>query len=93
VIRDPVSLNKKITVIFQGGVGQSATVQVDIRVTHDDGTSETQSITRPESGSIKQGSSKIFNGSDRDRVEVTVWMNTGIPYKIIDQVYTFQTRP
>ena len=93
VNRDPVTLNKEITAIFQGGSGAGATVRVDILVTHEDGTTETKSITRPESGSIKQGSSVTFNGSDRDRVEVTVWMNTGIPYKIIDQVYAQQTRP
>jgi hypothetical protein len=33
-----------------------------------------------------------FNGSNRDRIEVTATIN-GVPYKVIDQVYTFQTRP
>jgi len=92
VIRDPVTLNKKITVIFQGGKGQFLTQRVDATITREDCSSETKSITRPESGSIIAGSSVSFNGSDRDRVEVTVTIN-GIPYKIIDQIYAQQTRP
>jgi hypothetical protein len=92
VIRDPVTLNKKITVIFQGGKGQYLTQRVDATITRDDCTTETKSITRPESGSIIAGSSVSFNGSDSDRVEVTVTIN-GIAYKIIDQVYAQQTRP
>ena len=93
VIRDPVSLNKKITVIFQGGLGQYLTSEVDATVTHDDCTVETQSITRPGIGqSILKGSEMDFKGSDRDRVQVTAIIN-GVPYRIIDQIYTFQTRP
>lgn len=92
VIRDPVSLNKKITVIFQGGKGQLHTQQVDATITRQDCSTETKSIFRPESGSIQAGSSVSFNGSDRDRVQVTVTIN-GVAYKIIDQVYAFQTRP
>jgi hypothetical protein len=92
VIRDPVTLNKRITVIFQGGKGQFLTQRVDATITRDDCSSETKSITRPESGSIIAGSSVSFNGSDRDRVEVTVTIN-GIAYKIIDQIYAQQTRP
>jgi hypothetical protein len=92
VIRDPVTLNKKITVIFQGGKGQYLTQRVDVTITRDDCTTETKSITRPESGSIVAGSSVSFNGSDRDRVQVTVVIN-GVSYKIIDQIYAQQTRP
>ena len=92
VIRDPVSLNKKVTVTFQGGKGQYLTSRVDATITRDDCSTETKSITRPESGSIIAGSSVSFNGSDRDRIEVTVTIN-GVLYKIIDQVYQFQTRP
>jgi hypothetical protein len=92
VIRDPVTLNKRITVIFQGGKGQYLTQRVDVTITRDDCTMETKSITRPESGSIIAGSSVSFNGSDRDRVQVTVVIN-GVSYKIIDQIYAQQTRP
>jgi predicted small secreted protein len=92
VIRDPVSLNKKITVIFQGGKGQFLTQRVDAKITREDCSTETKSITRPESGSIVAGSSVNFNGSNRDRMEITVTIN-GVPSKIIDQVYQFQTRP
>ncbi len=94
VIRNPVTANKEIDVIFQGGSGQSATVRVDVTITRDDGSTETKYIDRPApSESIPRGAEVTFNGSDRDRVEVTVWLNTGLPYKIIDQVYTQQTRP
>jgi hypothetical protein len=92
VIRDPISLNKQITVIFQGGKGQLLTSRIDATITREDCSSETKSITRPESGSIQAGSSVTFNGSNRDRIEVTATIN-GVPYKVIDQVYTFQTRP
>jgi len=92
VIRDPVSLNKKITVIFQGGKGQLHTQSIDATITRSDCSTETKSIVRPESGSIQAGSSVSFNGSERDRIEVTATIN-GVPYKIIDQVYIFQTRP
>jgi hypothetical protein len=92
VVRDPVSLNKRITVIFQGGKGQLHTQRIDATITRSDCTSETKSILRPESGSIQAGSSVSFNGSDRDRIEVTATIN-GVPYKVIDQVYAFQTRP
>ncbi|MDD1660866.1 MAG: hypothetical protein LUQ49_00195 [Methanomicrobiales archaeon] len=92
IIRDPVSLNKKITVIFQGGKGQLHTQSIDATITREDCSTETKSIVRPESGSIQAGSSVSFNGSNRDRIEVTATIN-GVPYKIIDQVYSFQTRP
>jgi hypothetical protein len=92
VIRDPVTLNKKITVIFQGGKGQFLTQRVDATITRDDCSTETKSIARPESGSIIAGSSVSFNGSDSDRIQVTVTIN-GIAYKIIDQIYAQQTRP
>jgi hypothetical protein len=92
VIRDPVTMNKKITVIFQGGKGQLLTQRVDATITRDDCSTETKSITRPESGSIIAGSSVSFNGSDSDRIQVTVTIN-GIAYKIIDQIYAQQTRP
>ena len=92
VIRNPVTLNKQITVIFQGGEGQSLTSRVDATITREDCSSETKSITRPESGSIQAGSSVSFNGSNRDRIQVTVTIN-GVSYKIIDQIYAQQTRP
>jgi hypothetical protein len=92
VNRNPVTLNKQIIVTFQGGKGQFVTQRVDATITRDDCSTETKSITRPESGSIVAGSSVSFNGSDRDRVQVTVTIN-GVPYKIIDQIYAQQTRP
>jgi hypothetical protein len=87
VLRDSNTYTRKITFIFQGGKGQSATQQIDVKVTHEDGTTETKSITRPESesGSIKAGSSVIFTGTNLDRVEVTATLN-GIAYKIYDQL-------
>jgi hypothetical protein len=92
VNRNPISLNKIVTVTFQGGKGQLLTSRVDVTITRDDCSSETKSIVRPSSGSIIAGSSVSFNGSDRDRIEVTATIN-GVPYKIIDQIYQFQVRP
>ncbi|HMA05043.1 MAG TPA: hypothetical protein VKO45_03865 [Methanomicrobiales archaeon] len=91
VLRDSNTYTRKITVIFQGGKGQSATQRVDVVVTHDDGSVETKSITRPESGSIIAGSSVNFTGTLLDRIEVTVWLN-GIPYKIYDKVLPLASR-
>jgi hypothetical protein len=91
VIRNPVSLNKQITVTFQGGKGQLLTSRVDVTITREDCTTETKSITRPESGSIQKGNSVTFNGSNRDRVQVTATVN-GAPYTIVDQIYQYQAR-
>lgn len=85
VLRDSNTYTRKITVIFQGGLGQSATQRIDVKVTHNDGTTETKFITRPESGSIPSGSTVTFTGTSLDRVEVTATLN-GIPYKIYDQL-------
>ena len=91
VHRNPTGLYKEVTVTFQGGKGQYLTQRVDATITRSDCSSETKSITRPESGSIQAGSSVTFNGSDRDRVLVTVVIN-GVPYTIIDQVYALAPR-
>jgi hypothetical protein len=90
VLRESNTYTRKITVIFQGGAGQSATQRIDVKMTHDDGTTETKSITRPESGSILAGSSVIFTGTSLDRVEVTATLN-GVPYKIYDELLPLHT--
>jgi len=92
VLRDSNTYTRTITVIFQGGKGQLLTQRVDVTVTHDDGTQETKSITRPESGSIIAGSSVNFTGTYNDRIEVTVTIN-GVAYKIYDKVLPLQNRP
>jgi len=92
VIRDSNTYSRKITVIFQGGKGQLLTQRVDVTVTHDDGTRESKSITRPENGSIIAGSSVNFTGTYNDRIEVTVTIN-GVAYKIYDKVLPLQNRP
>jgi hypothetical protein len=91
VLRDSNTYTRKITVIFQGGKGQFITQRLDVKVTHEDGTTETKSIVRPESGSIQAGSSVIFTGTYLDRVEITATLN-GIPYKIYDQLLPLQSR-
>lgn len=85
VLRDANTYTRKITVIFQGGKGQFITQRIDVKVTHDDGTTEAKSIVPPESGSIQKGSSVIFTGTSLDRVEVTATLN-GVSYKIYDQL-------
>jgi len=85
VLRDSNTYTRKITIVFQGGKGQFITQEIDVKVTHDDGTTETKSIVRPESGSIAAGSSVTFTGTSLDRVEVTATLN-GVSYRIYDQV-------
>ena len=92
VLRDSNTYTRKINVIFQGGLGQSATQRVDVTDTHDDGTTETKSITRPESGSIERGSTVTFTGTSVDRIQVSVTIN-GVAYQIYDKVLPLQTRP
>jgi len=87
VTRNPVTLNKQITVTFQGGKGQYLTQEVDVTVTHEDCTVDTASIPQSK---IAAGASVTLNGSDRDRVQVTVTIN-GVSYPIIDRIYTQQT--
>jgi hypothetical protein len=91
VLRDSNTYTRKITVIFQGGKGQLLTQRIDVKVTHEDGTIESKSITRPESGSIQAGSSVIFTGTYLDRVEMTATIN-GVPYKIYDKLLPLQSR-
>ncbi|MDD1668927.1 MAG: hypothetical protein LUO97_03910, partial [Methanomicrobiales archaeon] len=91
VLRDSNTYTRKITVIFQGGKGQSATQRLDIKVTHEDGTTETKSIVRPESGSIQAGTSVVFTGTTLDRVEVTATLN-GVPYKIYDELLPLRSQ-
>jgi hypothetical protein len=91
VIRNPVTLYKQITVTYQGGAGQYLTQRVDATITRDDCSTETKSITRPESGTIAKGTSVTFNGSDRDRIQVTVTIN-GVAYEIYDRVLAQQSR-
>lgn len=90
VLRDSNTYTRRITVIFQGGKGQFITQRIDVKVTHEDGTTETKSIERPESGSIQAGSSVVFTGTYLDRVEVTATLN-GIPYKIYDRLLPLQS--
>ncbi|MDD1664827.1 MAG: hypothetical protein LUQ32_05690 [Methanomicrobiales archaeon] len=85
VLRDSNTYTRKIAVIFQGGKGQLLTQRIDVKVTHEDGTTESKSITRPESGSIQAGSTVIFTGTYLDRVEMTATIN-GVPYKIYDEL-------
>ena len=92
VLRDSNTYTRKINVIFQGGLGQLFTQRVDVTDTHDDGTTETKSITPPESGTIERGSTVTFTGTAVDRIQVTVTIN-GVAYKIYDKVLPLQTRP
>jgi hypothetical protein len=91
VLRESNTFTRKISVIFQGGKGQFITQEIDVKVTHEDGTTETKSITRPESGSIQAGSTLTFTGTNLDRVEITATLN-GVSYKIYDQLLPLISR-
>ncbi|MCX6694351.1 MAG: hypothetical protein NT074_07390 [Methanomicrobiales archaeon] len=76
-----------ISVIFSGGAGQNSVKRCEVRVTKSDGTTETADL-KPE----KQEVVTIKGTRGDDRVEVYVTMNTGMTYKIADQVLPFWNR-
>jgi hypothetical protein len=87
--KDPVSVNSLVTVSFRGGRGQSQLVSAVITFTSADGRQETQTMNRP-----GVGQEVTFQGTrgGSDRVEITVFMNDGTSYKIVDTLVSV-TRP
>jgi hypothetical protein len=76
-----------ITVIFSGGEGQIAVRDILVMVTHPDGTVLTGHLPPV------KGEELVFQGTrDTDRIEVWVTLNTGIRYKVIDQLLPYRTR-
>ena len=76
-----------ITVIFSGGEGQIATKDILVRVTRADGEVIIEHLP------VEKGAELIIQGTkDTDRIEVYATLNTGVTYKIIDQLLPYRTR-
>ncbi len=86
--------NGEITVTFQGGYGQSSTSKVVAKLTRIDGTTDTKTI------GTNKGDSVTFSGTrgtgflegQGDRIEVSVTMNNGKTYKIVDVIREYRSR-
>lgn len=83
--KDPIYAT--ITVVFAGGKGQIAVRDILVRVTTSDGKVTQEHLT-PQKGSEV----KVQGTKGDDRLEVTVTLNTGATYKIIDRIIPYRTR-
>jgi hypothetical protein len=72
---------------FDGGKGMSQVSTINVRVTHPDGSVVTGNV-KPEKGETLE----LEGTNGADRVEVTVTMKSGIPYKVIDQLVPYKSR-
>lgn len=87
VSRNPSSYQPDIIVTYGGGTGQHVLQQLEIIVTHPDGSVQTETITRPENGSIPvQVSVNIPQSANEPvRVQVIATYN-GIEYSVYDEL-------
>jgi hypothetical protein len=84
--REPIT--NMVTVIFNGGKGQRAVRDVQVRLTRSDGQVLTQ-VFKP----LTVGEGAALQGTKfTDRLEVTVTYNNGNVYKVIDQVFAYKQR-
>lgn len=92
VQKDPIYHG--ITAIFSGGLGQQNVKEFIATVTRSDGTTDTDSLTKPSGSSLSKGQSLEFTGTaGDDRVEVWVVMDRPLgddaqtKFKIWDNVF------
>lgn len=83
--KDPIDAT--ITVIFSGGGGQIATKDILVRVTRADGEVIIKHLAAEKGDTVE-----IQGTKDTDRIEVYVTLNTGVTYKVIDQLLPYRTR-
>jgi len=76
-----------ISVYFAGGKGQLAVKDIRVVVTRADGQA-TEKHLEP----IKGAELKFDGTKETDRIEAWVTLNTGIDYKVIDQLVPYRTR-
>jgi len=81
------SVDSTVDVVFGGGNGQVLVSSCDVVFTRSDGSSETRKLM-PEKGATVT----LQGTKGTDRVEVTVTMKDGKPYRIIDQLVPYRTR-
>jgi hypothetical protein len=87
VSRNPSSYAPDIFVIYNGGTGQGALQQLQVIVTHPDGSFQTETVTRPENGSISTQTTIRIPQTVNEEVRVQVIaMYGGIEYSVYDQL-------
>jgi hypothetical protein len=87
VSRKPSTYAPDIFVIYNGGTGQGALQQLEIFVTHPDGSFQTETVLRPEGGSIPTQTTVRIPQTVNEQVRVQVIaMYGGIEYSVYDQV-------
>jgi nitrous oxide reductase accessory protein NosL len=73
---------------FDGGKGQVFVSQMDVRVTHPDGTVKTGGLAKPKMGDTVE----VEGTNGTDRVEVILRMANGESYTVIDQQMAYKSR-
>jgi hypothetical protein len=87
VSRNPSSYAPDIFVIYNGGTGQGALQQLEIFVIHPDGSVQTETVTRPENGSISTQTTVRIPQTVNEQVRVQVIaMYAGVEYSVYDQI-------
>ncbi|MDD1676356.1 MAG: hypothetical protein LUQ40_01315 [Methanomicrobiales archaeon] len=90
--KDPIYAQVKVT--YRGGTASTHITHIDVRFTLADGTVISKTI--PESGNrkVQVGDEVIMQGTRfTDRLQVTVTLDNGVVYRVIDQLVPYQTRP
>jgi hypothetical protein len=86
--------NGIITVTFQGGMGQIHVKKIDVKMTKNDGTVQTATVGTKK-GDFAELQGTRGEGSLRgqpDRVEVSVTMDNGQTYKVVDVLREYRSR-
>ncbi|QSZ66795.1 hypothetical protein RJ40_04450 [Methanofollis aquaemaris] len=84
------SIYNTITVTFAGGMGQENVKEIKVTVTRSDGTTETQTMTKPSGKSLSTGESVEFAGTAKqDRIQVWATMDRplGADGKTVFKIY------
>jgi hypothetical protein len=86
VQKDPV--DAKITLLFQGGPGINSISNLEMKVTHQDGTTLNGSI-KPLQGVMEV---TLDGSKETDRVEVIARMFNGKSYRVFDELMVYKSR-
>ena len=85
VQRNTITENPTIIATFNGGMGLGMTERMDMTVIRSDGITETGHVNNPGIGS----SITLMGTTGTDRVIVTLTMDSGDQYTVIDKYYPF----
>lgn len=86
VSRGTLSFNPLIKVEFRGGSGIVLLSAIDVKVTKPDGSVEIARMAEPDIGDYVE----VPGSTEKDRVEVTVYLKNGKSYKIYDEILEFR---